>query len=533
MHEFDQPIADLQKIYQTAGPYYLSNFYQPNGEKNLYEFLISVYQTEYQNNFRILIVQDCPDVYDYEDLPGKTICKLQQFASEIDISNFFILVITGNTDINSELEQCRKLYSKDTCNIQSHVVNHIVYSKTYKTQDTFCVLPWIHLYVGTDGNVLPCCQADHQHPMGTVGGESINDILQSSRFNQLRRNMLSGRRSKECSRCYAQEDLNTPSSRILHNARWPEIKSTNVDPSGIISEFTPRYLDLRLNNICNLKCRMCSGYFSSAIAQEEVVVFGNKKTTMPKNLRVNALTEILNYLPQCEKIYFAGGEPLITSEHYDILDALISCGNTDLEIVYNTNFTTLQYQNRNVLDFWQKFSNVKVNASIDAQGEAAEYVRHGTAWTNIECNLSLIKSQCPHVNFSISSTVGLLNVSSLIALQKDWHTSEKLHISKFSQSPLISPLHLAVSSLPDNHKHRLTTFINEHIDWCQKNQAYSLANQWNNVLTYMWSKDTSYAMAEFKRLTKIMDEHRHESLVDVLPEYTDLLLDIKILKEIT
>ena len=36
-----------------------------------------------------------------------------------------------------------------------------------------------------------------------------------------------------------------------------------------------------------------------------------------------------------EKIYFAGGEPLLAAEHYEILNALISCGNTDLEITYN------------------------------------------------------------------------------------------------------------------------------------------------------------------------------------------------------
>jgi hypothetical protein len=52
-----------------------------------------VYQHEYEPNYRILVVQDCVDTYDYADMPGRAICALQKHASQIDISNFFILVV--------------------------------------------------------------------------------------------------------------------------------------------------------------------------------------------------------------------------------------------------------------------------------------------------------------------------------------------------------------------------------------------------------------------------------------------------------
>jgi radical SAM protein with 4Fe4S-binding SPASM domain len=521
-------ISEIQQKYDCSEPLYLSNFFQLGGEKWLHDKLTALYQPVYDNNYRVLVVQDCADHYDYSDLPGTVITALQKYASQIDISNFFILLLTSNNNIGTELEQARTLYSTDSVPIQHCIVNELPNSLSTPVakQDTFCVLPWMHLYVGTDGNVLPCCQADHQHPVGNIEEQSIDNIAKSAKFNQLRSNMVAGIRSKECSRCYQQEDAGLGSSRIAHNLKWSHITIDQCKPDGTIDNFKPTYFDIRLNNICNLKCRMCSGYFSSAIAQEEKELFGNKisvDSALKLQQRKSNLIKILKHLPFVEKIYFAGGEPLLTAEHYEILNALIECGNTDLEIIYNTNFTTLQYRDIAVTDLWKKFSTIKIGASLDAINEVAEYVRHGTNWKSIESNLELVKSQCPHINFTVTSTVGLLNATSLIDLQKTWHTRGVLDILKFSLSTMVSPAYLTVCALPADHKMRLDTLIKTHITWCQENGAEQLASQWNKVLNYMWSKDDSYQLTEFKRLTKLMDQHRNESLAKTIPELKTLL----------
>lgn len=520
MADLTSTINQLKEKYSIDQPIYLSKFYHENGDRWLYNTLKSLYKSSYDSNERIVFVQDCADVYDYNDCPGKMITQLQKYASKIDISNFFIILISKNKFINKELEEVRQLYSTDDCVIQHLIVEDLDYRITELKQDTFCVLPWMHLYVGPDGNVLPCCIADQKFPMGNIEEQSVDSILKSQQFTTLRKNMLSNQRSKECNYCYAKEDAGLTSARIKHNQRW---KISNV--SAEIEKFDPVYLDIRLNNICNLKCRMCSGYFSSAIADEEIKMFGikNKKPTLKYQQRNAALTEILNYTPHAEKVYFAGGEPLLSQEHYDILHQLIKCNNTDLQIFYNTNFTTLQYQNFSVLELWNQFSNVTVGASLDAEGLVAEYVRHGTVWKNIENNLALLKTRCPHVKFTVTSTVSFLTAVSLINLQKRWHDLDYLNINNFSLSVLMSPDHMTISVLPHHHKQRLDLIINQHIKWCQQQGAESLANQWNDVLNYMWSQDHSHYLDEFKRLTNIMDQHRKESFVMTFPEYTDLL----------
>ena len=71
---------------------------------------------------------------------------------------------------------------------------------------------------------------------------------------------------------------------------------------------------------------------------------------------------------------------------------------------------------------------------------------------------------------------------------------------------------------PNGDKHRLAQTTNHHISWCEENNAKSLATPWNDVLSYMWSKDNSYCMPEFKRLIQMLNHHRNESLVKSIPE---------------
>lgn len=526
----NQTIVKLQELYNTSKLYYLSDFYKPGGDKRLYEFLTSVYCPEYNNNFRIIILQDCVDVYDYQDMPGNAVTALQKYASQIDISNFFIVIVTNNENINTELEQARRLYSSDDVPMQSEIIKDSEYTiTTQDKQDTFCVLPWMHLYVGPDGNILPCCVSDQLHPMGNILTTPVDDIVAGEKFNQLRRNMLDGKKSKECSSCYRKEASHQASMRQHANHRWQHQTNEIISQhqfNGTSKTFNPTYLDIRLNNICNLKCRMCSGYFSSAIAQEEVSLFGSSKyseSTIRNKQRQQAFNDIFEYIPNAEKIYFAGGEPLIAAEHYKILELLIKYNNTAVELTYNTNFTTTTFRGQSVFDIWNHFKNVTVGASIDACGAVAEYVRHGTIWHNIEKNIIDIKQKCPHINLSITSTVGFLNVSSLIELQQSWINRKVLAPCEFTMAALITPEHLSLQALPIHHKTRLQNLIINHIDWCNNNNSAMLAVQWQQLIDYMMLRDCSFQLPEFVRLTKLLDSSRGESFAQIFPEYQDLI----------
>lgn len=464
---------------------------------------------------RIVIRQHTEDLYPYVDAVGTKLIAIQKIINQVDISNCFVLLVTANTDIAREIDFVTEFYSVDTNPIEFQLVDGVYQKTVQRYSNTACQKLWNHLYVGTDGNVNPCCLADHRFPLINVDHvDSDKDLVDSS--EQIRFHMSQGRRVRACAVCYEKEDSGILSARQ---------KCDTVDQSRQI-----KHLDIRINNICNFKCRMCSEYFSSAIQQETIELFGRdavlgyEKISLSavgkptKNQRMAAVLPLIT--ADLESIYFAGGEPLITSEHYEILDRLLEIKHTDLAIRYNTNLSTLTYKQTQVTDKWRQFSDVTVGASIDASDAVAEYMRHGTVWTDILANIQSIKLYTPHVKLKITSTVSSLTIENLIALQNDWINNKLFCVEDFQVTVLTSPDFLSPAMLPQTHKRRLGKIIQTHIE---QYAGSRLAQQWQDVLHWMNNNDYTFALKDFAHRTRVLDAHRNESFEDIFPAYKDLL----------
>ena len=470
----------------------------------------------FESSDRIIIDQDIEDRYPYVDSPGVKLIEIQKIINDVDISNCFILLRTCNHDIQNEINFITKFYSVDPIPINFLIINGAYKKDTLKYQNTACQKLWNHLYIGTDGNVNPCCIADHRFPLGNVHQEDIDSIIYSKKSKQLRKWMMQGYRSIACSTCYLKEDSAIKSAREICD---PLTQTVNID-----------YLDIRINNICNFKCRMCSEYFSSAIQQETVEIYGRDAKLGLEQIsldrfstseRTEFFKKIVPYITTgLKKIYFAGGEPLLAIEHYQILDELLKIGNTNLEIYYNTNLSKLKYKNLNATDRWCQFKNVTVGASIDASDAVAEYVRHGTIWSDIVSNIHFIKKHAPHVKLQITSTVSSLTIENLISLQNTWIDNQLFCVDDFYVQVLVAPNFLSPAALPQHHKQRLGNIIQNHI---QRFEGTRLAKQWNDVLQWMNNNDYTFALNEFSRRTQVLDAHRSESFETIFPEYKDLL----------
>lgn len=463
---------------------------------------------------RIVIKQDSLDEYPYVDGVGTKLIEIQKIINQVDISNCFILLITSNSDVLREIQFITKFYAVDPNPIDFQLIDGVYEKVIKKYPNTSCKKLWNHLYVGTDGNTNPCCVADHKFPMVNVDDiDTPIEIIQHSA--SVRSDMVQGYRHRACSVCYEKEDVGIISDRQICD---PKEQTLNIQS-----------LDIRLNNICNFKCRSCSEYFSSAIKQETIEIYGKdailgyEKVSLEqdkKQVRNQRLEKVLPFVtPDIQSIYFAGGEPLITAEHYEILDQLISLGNTDLAISYNTNLSMLSYKKTNVIDKWNQFSNVTVGASIDGSGPVAEYLRHGTIWNDILDNIYDIKKHAPHVKLLITSTIAFLNIENVIDLQNTWIEQNLFSVDDFKCSVIIHPTFLSPAVLPQHHKHRLENIIMKHI---QKFPGTSLERQWHDVLKWMNGNDYTYALKEFAQRTRILDEHRNESFVHIFPEFKEL-----------
>ena len=132
------------------------------------------------------------------------------------------------------------------------------------------------------------------------------------------------------------------------------------------------------------------------------------------------MDQLIPHLDTIEEVYFAGGEALITPQHYEILDYWISKGHTDVKLRYTTNFSNLKYKSKSIIDYWKKFKDVRIAASLDTFGERAEYSRKGTEWDKIISNRNIMLKECPDVYFEITPTVSIFSIHSLFEFHKSW-----------------------------------------------------------------------------------------------------------------
>jgi sulfatase maturation enzyme AslB (radical SAM superfamily) len=221
-------------------------------------------------------------------------------------------------------------------------------------------------------------------------------------MKELRLNMLAGKKSKGCSYCYELEEVGgAPTFRQLTNTNFSQhydyVETTNKD--GSLEKVKMNYLDIRFNNLCNLKCQTCCHEFSSSWHEDRLKL--EPSYSSPKVIQVDSdkglWNELYPLLKTTEQAYFAGGEPLICDQHYKVLDYWLEIGRDDVAIMYQTNFALLSHNKFKVLDYWKKFKFVTVLASIDDCGPRAEYLRKGTDWPLIEKNRQQLKEQCPEV----------------------------------------------------------------------------------------------------------------------------------------
>jgi MoaA/NifB/PqqE/SkfB family radical SAM enzyme len=290
--------------------------------------------------------------------------------------------------------------------------------------DKFCILPWVSLETSPIGTVRPCCLAkdeivDDTNAKFQLKTASFNQIRNSGYMQKLRSEFLEGQLPTTCERCWAVENSGGTSKRqhtinrlnhIVDDSTW-----TN-EPKDLI------FLDLKLGNICNLKCRICGPWSSSSYAAEEVgerMTLDRKQTYAYQMLRegrwprespdfwqeLDAVADQIRYLE------FTGGEPFMIAEHFDFLQTLVDCGLAhNIEIHYNTNGT--QYPERGIA-LWPYFKTVEIAFSIDDLRERFEYQRSGAKWQDVETNLykfRQLRLNSKNIQLQLCCTISIWNV---------------------------------------------------------------------------------------------------------------------------
>ena len=390
---------------------------------------------------------------------------------------------------------------------------------------TFCIYPWIHLHAYPTGEAYPCCHAEMS--VGQVGNcrkNTLEEIWTDAPMQQLREDMLTETPNTTCGRCYEQEANGFFSGRKSANKHHGhQIKKLDENP------FEMTYWDIRFSNLCNLKCRSCGHIFSSQWYQDQARLAGgdwkdrNTVLNYAGRTELDMWEQLEPHLDYVEQIYFAGGEPLLMEEHYNILEELVQRKRFDVRLIYNTNFTHTELKGKSVFEYWKLFDSVAVGASLDDLGSRAEYIRKGTDWAVVERNRREMLAVCPRVDFYISPTLSIMNAWHLPDFHRDWTERGLIRAQDLNVNILQDPVHYRIDIAPAEYKEQLATKFLNHVDWLKQQDPLQRATQgFESAVKFMMATDNTHLIDTFWRKTHELDDIRRENILDVIPELAAL-----------
>tara|TARA_B100000085_G_scaffold180022_1_gene164216 strand:+ start:439 stop:1698 length:1260 start_codon:yes stop_codon:yes gene_type:complete len=408
-----------------------------------------------------------------------------------------------------------------------------------------CMLPWVHLHTWPNGTVYPCCVTPMNYKAGNLNDNTLEEVYNSDLMKEIRVKMINEERHDACSRCWLQEDQGGMSMRHRANKSWTEyeymIDDTKED--GTVEEMKLPYWDFRFSNICNFKCRSCGPQLSTGWYTDvkKISVIETGKPTLPNDIpkgnKFDLWEQIEPHFESVEEIYFAGGEPLIMEEHYRILKKLDAMGKHDVLLRYNTNFSEMRYKDLHVLEFWPKFKNVEIGASIDGMEKQGEFIRSGFNWEQFKENRNRMKETCSHANFYVSTTTSIQNAYHIVPFHHALVDGGYIDsYNSFNVNIVTEPPWLDTRILPDHHKQKLVELYDTHVDflsdkgaWATKQGFVGLRNHVSSELDPNTSSSGNHYPRKPEGLRKLfkykmeqLDKIRNENFSEVFPELEDL-----------
>jgi len=395
--------------------------------------------------------------------------------------------------------------------------------------DKFCVLPWVSLETSPIGTVRPCCLAEEE--IVDDAGEkfylstaSFSEIQNSAHMMRLRQQFLDGEQPQTCRKCWREERSGRTSKRMHTLERLKHILSEHFTWTADAKPLL--FLDLKLGNICNLKCRICGSWSSSTFAAEELqwLRHGEEKKDSPhyQMLRQGAWPrenekfwkEIDQVVDQIRYIEFTGGEPFMIQEHFDMLQGIVDRGQAHLvEIHYNTNGTQWPEQAKEI---WRHFKTVEIAFSIDDIGPRFEYQRSNAIWHEVIDNIEKFKKLRQfHTNIRLQAciTVNVFNVYYLEHVA-NWAAQQGFDFIYWNM--LHEAYYFSIATLPNSAKAGITEKLQ------QAQIPASVKQEFEKIIEFM-NNGVSLDGKLLKMRTKDFDLKRGQNLFLIEPEYAQLI----------
>jgi MoaA/NifB/PqqE/SkfB family radical SAM enzyme len=391
---------------------------------------------------------------------------------------------------------------------------------------TICMLPWISIEASPMGTARPCCLAreeivDEHDNKYDLKKSTLQDAYKSQYMQDLRKQFRAGKKPETCKLCWDEEAAGRDSKRIHSQVRLKElyqkVEWANDTPDQLA------FIDLKLGNICNLKCRICGSWSSSKWAIEEMEYLPNgvnkkehiaytwlKQGKWPEE-SPDFWENLKALLPNIKYFEFTGGEPWLIEEHWELLKYAAKMGySRNIDIHYNTN-ATQPLGERTIV--WQQFGRVDIAFSVDNVNERFEYERYGADWNKaneiIDMTHFTKDTDCPNITTQLCFTINVQNVYYIDELL-DWAATKPFGSIYFNM--LHSPDHMSIQHMTAAAKELV---LNKLKTTFWKSSKYQ--QEINNVIQFIENGAGSDG-SEFLRKMQQTDAYRKQNFMDTHPE---------------
>lgn len=329
--------------------------------------------------------------------------------------------------------------------------------------ENYCPLIYKGLYIeklnSSQAKIGACC-VNQPKIYETIDFENNHYLKKQRQLNS------SGARNIECNDCWHKES-NSGWSIRNNMSRWFVENELLNNPTMV--ELVN--LDYNTDPVCNAKCIMCGPNYSSLWAAEEGIersVSDTKKNTFINNID----------LSQLRRLYFNGGEPLLTSDHISILKRIPDL--SQIEVSYNTNGS--QWPTDETLKLWSQTKSVFVNFSIDGTDQVFEYTRYPLSWETVSKNVEQMLKILPNVYVGVSYVAGIHNLLDIYETQDWWNqtTKDSLQATNFS----VHPVHgvLSVEFANTKLKKAFNNYLGiDQSEWAQQLRSLLTTESFNNL----------------------------------------------------
>lgn len=338
-------------------------------------------------------------------------------------------------------------------------------------KSTFCAAPWFQLRLDWDGKYKPCCEFSPQTEFQGktnyyLEDTSVDEWMTSEYSTYLREKLSTGQKISECSRCWRKESLGIQSLRQTLNNTVTANNGDNIENTWVrlfveksknFKNYLLKSADIKLSNVCNFACAMCSPESSSKIIDQW------ERDPSAKFIQIK-LNDDINYLNDIRQTYrsqrgyqhlkdilqqpithlkLLGGEPLLDKELFKILTEVPVDKQSAIHLHFVTNGSRSLVQAAKEL---QSYKSISFSISLEGIDATQDYIRLGSVWHEVEQNLLDAKQQGLLIN--VAHTLQALSVVNVYQLVR-WTSENDIRLSI---TPLEDPEFLSVGVLPQKIK---------------------------------------------------------------------------------